>query len=147
MIGDGVQVALGADGAACNNNLDMFMEMRLAALIHKPRVGPASMSPLQVLEMATLGGARALGLEAEIGSIEVGKRADLAIVSLDGAHAQPSSPDVAGQLVYSGRSADVRHVLIDGQMVMSQRQLLTLDEEAVTAKARREAQRLGSATP
>jgi len=145
LLRDGVHVGLGADGAACNNNLDMFSEMRLAALIHNPRMGPASMPPMQVLEMATIGGARALGLEAEIGSIEVGKRADLAIVSLRGAHAIPSSRDVAGQLVYSARASDVRDVLIDGEMVMSQRELLTLDEEAVVARANQHAHRVASA--
>lgn len=145
LVSDGVHVALGADGAACNNNLDMFTEMRLAALIHQPRTGPASISPMRVLEMATLGGARALGLESEIGSIEVGKRADLAIVNLGGAHATPPSHDIAGQLVYSARSSDVRDVLIDGKLVMSQRELLTLDEDAGVAGAKKQARRLASA--
>lgn len=142
MIGEGIQVALGADGAPCNNNLDMFTEMRLAALIHNLRAGIASMMPMRVLEMATLGGARALGLEREIGSIEVGKRADLAMVNLSEAHAVPGGRDVAGQLVYSARAADVRHVVIDGKMVLRDGKLLTLDEEAVIAAARKQSRRL-----
>src|SRR6185503_10059410 len=71
----GVAVSLGADGAPCNNNLDGFMEMRLAALIHKPRAGSSAMPARQVVRMATMGGARALGLDGEIGSLEVGKKA------------------------------------------------------------------------
>src|SRR5690606_4685064 len=74
-LADGVNVALGADGAACNNRLDAFAEMRLAALVHKPRCGPRSMPARTVLEMATLGGARALGIDRDVGSIEIGKLA------------------------------------------------------------------------
>ncbi len=135
LLAEGVRVSLGADGAPCNNNLDMLVEMRLAALIHKPRAGALAMPPMQVLELATLGGARALGLEAEVGSIEPGKRADLAVVDLRGPHASPRVEDAVGQLVYSGRSADVRHVLIDGRVVMRDRELLTMDEASVLAEA------------
>ncbi|XXF76561.1 5'-deoxyadenosine deaminase [Myxococcaceae bacterium GXIMD 01537] len=139
----GVSVCLGADGAPCNNNLDMFMEMRLAALLHKPRVGPLAMPPMRVLEMATLEGARALGLEKEIGSLEVGKRADISVVDLRGAHASPSAPeDVLSPLVYAGRATDVVHVLIDGKPVMRDRQLLTLDAPAVVEAARRQSERV-----
>lgn len=130
-----VHVCLGADGAPCNNNLDMWMEMRLAALLHKPRCGPLSMPAMTVLEMATLGGARAIGLEKELGSIEVGKRADLQLVWLGGPHAQPASEDVAAQLVYSCQARDVRHVWIDGRCVLREGELQTLDEQAVVAKA------------
>jgi 5-methylthioadenosine/S-adenosylhomocysteine deaminase len=142
LLAEGVPVCLGADGAACNNNLDMFVEMRLAALIHRPRAGPQAMPPDQVLELATLGGARALGLEAEIGSIEPGKRADLAVLDLSGPHATPGGDDVCGQIVYSGRADDVRDVVIDGRMVMRERELLTLDAAAVAARARTHAARV-----
>src|SRR5690606_9241439 len=94
----GVHLCLGADGAPCNNNLDMFTEMRLAALIHKPRSGPLAMPAEKVLEMATLGGARALGLQDEIGSLEVGKRADIAVVDLQGVQDRKS--------VVQGKRAD-----------------------------------------
>jgi cytosine/adenosine deaminase-related metal-dependent hydrolase len=139
----GVTVCLGADGAPCNNNLDMFQEMRLAALLHKPRLGPRAMPPERVLEMATLGGARALGLEAEVGSLEEGKRADVTVVDLSGLHTTPSDPeDVLGPLVYAARSSDVVHVLIDGRLVLEDRVLRTLDEPSVVANARTHATRV-----
>ena len=142
LLAEGIPVSLGADGAPCNNNLDLFTEMRLAALIHKPRAGPLALPPMQVLEMATLGGARALGLQDEIGSLEVGKRADLTVVDLSEVHAVPSGGDVVAQLVYSGRASDVRHVFIDGRHVMCDRVLLTLDERTVAARAAAHSRRL-----
>ena len=145
LIADGVNVALGADGAPCSNNLDIFVEMRLAALIHKPRSGPTAMSAQTVLEMATLGGARALGLEAEVGSIEPGKRADLVTVQLDAAHATPNGDDPVAALVYSGRSEDVRDVLVDGRVLMREREVLTMDEGGVLEAARVHGERLAVA--
>jgi cytosine/adenosine deaminase-related metal-dependent hydrolase len=146
LLREGVRVCLGADGAPCNNNLDLFLEMRLAALIHKPRAGALAMQPEDVLEMATLGGARALGLEAELGSIEPGKRADLTVVDLRAPHATPTGDDVVAALVYSATSADVRHVVIDGRLVMRDRELLTMDLPAVLATAAEQARRLAVAT-
>ncbi len=141
----GVSVCLGADGAPCNNNLDMFQEMRLAALLHKPRVGPRGMPPERVLEMATLGGARALGLEAELGSLEEGKRADITVVDLSDLHSTPSNPkDVLSPLVYAARSTDVVHVLIEGKPVLKDGVLLTLDAAAVASQARQQAERVTS---
>lgn len=138
----GVRVCLGADGAACNNNLDLFAEMRLAALIHTPRLGPRAMPPWRVLEMATLHGAHALGLADELGSIEVGKRADLIVVDLGNAHATPGGDHPVAQLVHSGKAEDVRHAIVDGRLLMRDRRLLTLDEGEVVARARKHAQRL-----
>jgi 5-methylthioadenosine/S-adenosylhomocysteine deaminase len=138
----GVPVALGADGAGCNNNLDLFLELRLAALVHTPRCGPLAMAPMRVLEMATLHGARALGLHEEVGSLEEGKRADVTIVDLTAAHATPGARDVAGTLVHACRSSDVRDVIVDGEVLMRQRRLRTLDEARVLAEARRAAGRL-----
>lgn len=140
-----VHVCLGADGAPCNNNLDMFVEMRLAALIHKPRQGPLSMPARQVLQMATLGGARALGLEEELGSIEVGKKADLILLQLSGAHCTPAGDDLASQIVYSAQSQDVRDVIIDGRIVMRDRRLLTLELDDVLAAAQQHARRIADA--
>ena len=141
----GVSVCLGADGAPCNNNLDMFQEMRLAALLHKPRVGPRGMPPERVLEMATLGGARALGLEAEVGSLEEGKRADITVVDLSDPHSTPSDPrDVLSPLVYAARSTDVVHVLIEGKPVLKNGVLLTLDAAAVATQARHHSARIAS---
>jgi 5-methylthioadenosine/S-adenosylhomocysteine deaminase len=145
MLAEKMSLSLGADGAPCNNNLDMFVEMRLAALIHKPRAGPTAVSALQVLEMATLGGARAIGMDQEVGSIEVGKRADLSLIDLVGAHATPAGEDVISQLVFAGRSTDVTDVMIDGRLVMKNRELLTLNESRVIADAERHATRLAEA--
>jgi len=137
-----INVALGADGAACNNNLDAWVEMRLAALLHKPRTGPTSMSAMTVLEMATLNGARALGLEGDVGSLEEGKKADLAVVDLSDTRATPNADDVVSTLVYSGQSTDVRDVIIDGREVMRNRTVLTMRGAEVKAYARTHAKRM-----
>jgi 5-methylthioadenosine/S-adenosylhomocysteine deaminase len=142
MLDDGIAVALGADGAPCNNNLDLWTEMRLAALIHKPRAGATAMPASRVLEMATLGGARALGLESELGSIEEGKRADLTIVDLGRLASVPSGDDLVAQLVHSGKADNVTDVVIDGQIVLRAGELLTLDEPAIVAAASRHSKRL-----
>jgi len=142
MLAAGCHVAIGADGAACNNRLDAFEEMRLAALIQKPRLGPDAMPAGTVLELATLGGARALGLEAEIGSIEVGKRADLVALDLSGPHGQPADADIPSRLVYAARAADVRHVLVDGRPVVRAGRLLTADLGEIRDKANAAARRL-----
>lgn len=145
MLEAGVPLCLGADGAPCNNNLDMFTEMRLAALLHKPRVGPRGMPPERVLEMATLGGARAIGMEAELGSLEEGKRADVTVVDLSGLHTTPADPqDVLSPLVYAARSTDVVHVLIDGKPVLKDRALLTLDAASVASSARQHSARIAA---
>ena len=138
----GVPVALGSDGAPCNNTLDLFHEMRLAAVLHNPRVGPRAMTAMRVLEMATLHGARALGLEAEVGSIEAGKRADLTVVDVSGLHAGPTPEDVLSSLVHSGRSSDVSHVFIDGRPVLKDGVLTTLDAQAVLASANAHVERI-----
>jgi cytosine/adenosine deaminase-related metal-dependent hydrolase len=142
MLAAGCHVGLGADGAPCNNRLDAFAEMRLAALIQKPRLGPDALPAAQVLEMATLGGARALGLEAEIGSVEAGKRADLTVLDLSGPHAQPDDADLISRLVYSARAADVRHVIVDGKVVVRDGQLKTARVEEIRKEANRSAKRL-----
>lgn len=137
----GVNVALGADGAACNNNLDAFLEMRMAALIQKPLHGPTAMGARTVLEMATIAGARAMGLEHEIGSLEVGKKADLAIVDLNGLHTWPEG-DLVSRLVYGARAHDVMLTMVDGNIVMRDRLLLTLEEDRVRTGASRAIERL-----
>jgi cytosine/adenosine deaminase-related metal-dependent hydrolase len=116
--------------------------MRLAALLQKPRLGPETMPAAQVLEMATLGGARALGLESEIGSIEVGKCADLIVLDLDGPHAQPDEADLVSRIVYSARAGDVRHVIVDGRIVVRDGELQTADVAKIRETANREARRL-----
>ncbi len=126
----GIPISLGADGAACNNNLDMFQEMRLAALLQKSLHGPEAMPAATVLEMATLGGARALGLDREIGSLEVGKRADVIVVNLKTLHSTPHMDPVSA-LVYSARSSDVETCLVDGRILMKDKELLTMDHERI----------------
>ncbi|HZD58451.1 MAG TPA: amidohydrolase family protein, partial [Anaerolineales bacterium] len=132
MLSKGINVVIGADGAPCNNNLDAFMEMRLAALIHKPRYGPKAMPAQQVLEMMTLGGARALGLENEIGSLEAGKRADIIILNRDVLHAWPwlaASP--VSQVVYEHQSRDVETVLVNGEPLLLEGRFLKWDYDEI----------------
>jgi 5-methylthioadenosine/S-adenosylhomocysteine deaminase len=138
MLARRIPVSLGADGAPCNNRLDMFTEMRTAALLQKLAHGPEALPAARVLRMATIDGARALGLEQEIGSIETGKRADLIVVDLNQLHSSPS-PDVVSALVYSAQSTDVRTTIIDGRLVMRDRTLITLNESTVIDEANREA--------
>src|SRR5262249_6971072 len=102
MLEQGISVSLGADGAACNNRLDMFTEMRTAALLQKALHGPEVLPANRALRMATIDGATALSLESEIGSIEVGKCADLAVVRLDGLHSTPVE-DIVSAVVYSAQ--------------------------------------------
>jgi 5-methylthioadenosine/S-adenosylhomocysteine deaminase len=144
LLEQGISVSLGADGAACNNRLDMFTEMRTAALLQKALHGPEVLPANRVLRMATIDGARAMGLDAEIGSLEVGKRADLSVVRLDRLHATPVR-EVVSTLVYSAETDDVDTVLIDGELVMRDRKLLTIDEGDTIESARSEAERLISA--
>lgn len=143
LLSRGTVVSLAADGAPCNNNLDAFMEMRLAALIQKPVHGPTSMPASVIFEMATLGGARAMGMEKEIGSLEVGKKADLALVSLDGLHTQPEDGvNVYTQLVYQAKGSDVTLTMVDGKIVMEKGELKTIDVDEVRRKANQAIQRV-----
>src|ERR1700741_4218452 len=141
MLARGIPVSLGADGAACNNRLDMFTELRTAALLQKVMHGPEVLPANRALRMATIDGARALGLAAEIGSIEVGKRADLAVVRLDRLHATPVE-DVVSAVVYSAQPDDVDTVLIDGDFVLRDGKLLTINEQETIATATSEAEKL-----
>jgi len=141
MLARKIPVSLGADGAACNNRLDMFTEMRTAALLQKLAHGPEILPAMRVLQMATIDGARALGLDKEIGSIEIGKRADVIVVDLERLQSSPA-PDVVSALVYSAQPADVRITIIDGHVVMRDGELMTMNEATVLADAKREAARL-----
>src|ERR1051325_8503200 len=132
LLEEGISVSLGADGAACNNRLHMFTEMRTAALLQKVLHGPEVLPANRVFRMATIDGARAMGLAAEIGSIEVGKRADLSTVRLDQLHTTPAR-DVVSALVYSAEADDVETVIIDGKLVMRDRKLLSIDESETIA--------------
>jgi len=133
----GISVSLGADGAACNNRLDMFSEMRLAALLQKTLHGPDILNAETVLRMATVEGARALGEQDALGTLEAGKRADVMLVRLNQSHLTPRA-DLTSTLVYATQSTDVDTVIIDGQLVMRERKLLTIDEAQMIAEANAE---------
>ena len=147
MLALGLNVGIGTDGAASNNDLDMFEETRLAALLAKATAGDPTVLPArQALAMATRLGARAVHLGDVIGSIEPGKRADLVVVDLERTHNLPrfrrDANAVYSQLVYAAKSTDVVDVLCDGRWLMRDRRLLTLDEEALQAAARDVARRI-----
>ena len=136
MLALGLAVGLGPDGpAGSNNDLDMFEEMDLASKLQKVITGdPEALPARQALEMATVGGARALGLEKEIGSLEIGKRADMITVRLDRPHAVPLY-DVFSQMVYALKGSDVSDVMVNGRLVVRDAQPLTLDSKQALAKA------------
>jgi cytosine/adenosine deaminase-related metal-dependent hydrolase len=142
MLERGISVSLGADGAACNNRLDMFTEMRSMALMQKVLHGPEAVPAGQALRIATMGGAKALGLAKEIGSLESGKRADVIVVNLNSLHSTPHARDLVSALVYSAQTSDVKTVIIDGRLVMKDRELLTIDELSVCADAEGESEQL-----
>jgi 5-methylthioadenosine/S-adenosylhomocysteine deaminase len=130
----GVNVALGADGAASNNRLDGWEELRLAGLLAKLRDGPTALPADELFELATVGGARALGIDADTGSIELGKQADLAVLDLKRLHADGAA-DVYTQLAYSARATDVRGVLVGGRVVVEDGRLVECDEREVLREA------------
>jgi 5-methylthioadenosine/S-adenosylhomocysteine deaminase len=133
----GVSVALGADGAASNNRLDGWEELRLAGLLGKLRDGPQALAAADLFEMATIGGARAIGLDVDVGSIEVGKSADLVVLDLRRAHAV-GPDDVYTRLVYSARASDVRLVTVAGRVLVENGQLLAFSEQQAIQDAEHE---------
>lgn len=140
MLDMGLNVGVGTDGPASNNDLDMFEEMRLAALLAKTKSNDPTVLPArQALMLATIGGARALHMGHLTGSLEVGKRADLAIVNMDGVHNRPhfaNNPDaIYSRLIYAAKAGDVQHVLCNGRWLLRDQQLLTVDETAALAAA------------
>jgi 5-methylthioadenosine/S-adenosylhomocysteine deaminase len=136
MLREGITVAVATDGCGSNDNLDMFEAMRTAALMHKlSTLNPKVISAQKVLEMATVDAARAIGEERELGSIEVGKRADLVLVDLDKPHLQPLH-DLVRTLVYCANGADVETVIIDGKMVYERGQIKTVNEEKVIQRTK-----------
>ncbi len=134
LIAAGVGCAIGADGAPCNNNLDGFTGLRLVALLHKPRMGPRTLPAPEAVRLATLGGAAALGLADRIGSLELGKRGDVIAVDVTPLHTVPTGSPWS-QIAYAAKSCDVRHVAVDGNVVVRDKALLTLDLGKVRARA------------
>jgi len=145
MLKAGVRIGLGTDGAASNNDLDMWEEMRLAAFLQKvEQMNPEVLPAGTVLTMATRGGATAIGLGDKIGSIEPGKRADLIQVEFDDVHHVPTY-DVVSHLVYVNDEQDVASVVVDGKVLMRDREMLTIDTDRVATEARAFAARIQSA--
>ena len=141
----GVPLGLGTDSAASNNDLDMFEAMRMASLLHKLQSGdPRAVGARTALDMATMGGARALGMASQIGSLEPGKRADLIVVDMTAARQTPMY-DPISHLVYVTRGDDVRTTVVHGRVLMRDRKVLSLDEPAVLREARGWAQTVQAA--
>jgi len=142
MLKAGVKVGLGTDGASSNNNLDLLEEARLAAFLHKlanddPTVIPAG----QALALATLGGAKAMEMESEIGSLEPGKSADIILLDMNKPHMYPRH-DLTSHIIYSARASDVTTVIINGELVMENGVLTGIDEQEVLGKAEEKAKAL-----
>ncbi|ORY71839.1 uncharacterized protein BCR38DRAFT_454258 [Pseudomassariella vexata] len=145
MVKAGVNVAMGTDGAPCNNGYDMLREMHLASVLHKGNnLEASSIGAHEALEMATIKGAKALGLEKEVGSIEVGKKADLVVLSARGSWAAPWDPgyvaeggmDPVSLVIGSCTGRDVTYVMVDGQILVEDGKLLCADEENIMQAAR-----------
>ncbi|MDQ1393354.1 MAG: 5-methylthioadenosine/S-adenosylhomocysteine deaminase, partial [Acidimicrobiaceae bacterium] len=148
LLAAGVNVSLGTDGGANNNSHDMIREMKAGCLVQNVTTRRAgALSAEAALELATIGGARAIGRADELGSLEVGKRADVVLVDLDRPHTVPVA-DPVSNLVYAANGSDVHTVLIDGQVVVRDRVAMRVDEDAIVAEARAAAARVvGSITP
>ena len=144
LLAEGVNICLGTDGAASNNDLDLLAEMRTASLLAKGHSGDArSCDAQQAIEMATINGARALGLADKIGSVEVGKHADLIAIDLNALNTQPVYDPVA-QIVYAADSRQVSHVWIDGEMQLRNGEFCSLDQHEIIARANTWAQKIGA---
>ncbi len=142
MVRAGVNVSIGTDGPASNNDLDLFHEAQLAALVQKGITGDPTVLPAEkVFSMLTIDGARALGLGDRVGSLEVGKLADLAVIDFDSVNLTPCY-NLYSHLIYGASPADVCHTMIHGKMVMQNRQMLTLEEEKVKSRVRQIAQQI-----
>lgn len=139
----GVPVSLGADGAPCNNSLDGLREARLAALLQKPLFGPRALPAKTAFSLLTRGGAAALGMESEIGSLEPGKRADLVEFDLEGAHLAPCG-DVYSRLIYAAERSDITRVFVDGELAVDRGVSTYCDAARVVTQANEAAARLFS---
>jgi 5-methylthioadenosine/S-adenosylhomocysteine deaminase len=147
MVDLGLHVGIGTDGPASNNDLDMFEEVRLAALLQKGVFGDPTLLPAKMVwTLATIEGARALHIDHLTGSLESGKRADVAVISTRNIHQLPHftrDPEaIYSQLVYATKATDVRDVIVDGRLLMRERRLLSLDEEEITREAGRVARQI-----
>ena len=138
----GINVGIGTDGSGSTTTLDMFEELKVTAYLQKVKtLLPTSITAYEILKMATIEGAKVLGLENEIGTIEVGKKADLIFINTDKVHLQPEN-DICSNIVYSANGADVETVIIDGKVIMKDRKLIDIDENEVVSKVNEIAKRL-----
>lgn len=148
LLEQGVTIGLGADGAPCNNNLDMMTELRLASLMHKPRCGPTALPAYRMLEMATIEGARCLGIERETGSLEVGKRGDVILLRHDGLHCSPAAGvPLSSKIVYSLRGTDVDATIVDGRILYQDRRFTALDQRRIVDESNRQLEMVLKRTP
>jgi len=142
MLASGIHVGLGTDGCASNNNLDLLVEMDMAAKLHKvATMDPTTMNALTVLRMATIDGAKALGMDQDIGSLETGKKADIIIININKPHLTPMYNPYS-HIVYAARGDDVTHVVVNGKLMMNDRKILTVDLVDIMAKARKKSKEI-----
>lgn len=141
-IKENISVSLGADGAPCNNNLSQFTEMRLASLIQKPIYGPATMDALTVFRLATIEGSKSLHLDKEVGSIEVGKKADLVFLNLENANQTLIDENIYSTIIYSANEKNVEHVMIEGEWVVKGGKSLNYDDDELLANGKSELKKL-----
>jgi 5-methylthioadenosine/S-adenosylhomocysteine deaminase len=143
MVAAGLTVGIGTDGTASNNTLDLLRDTQLTALLHKGVTGdPTALPARKMIEMATIDGARVLGLDDRIGTLVEGKQADVVCIELDHPHAVPMY-DPYSHLVFAARASDVRHVLVAGQLLVGNRELATMDRERIASDAKQFAEELG----
>jgi len=136
MISKGICVGIGTDGAASNNNLDMFEEMKFASLLQKVNtMNPEALNSNQAIQMATINGAKALNLDEEIGSIEVGKKADIILIDKNSINLTPMSDVISSNLVYAANGSNVNTTICNGKILMENRKLTSLDENKIMEKA------------
>jgi len=142
MVNEGINVAIGTDGSSSNNNLNMFEELHLGALVNKGiEEDPTIIPAYKMLEIATINGAKALGIDDEVGTLECGMKADLILVDLNKAHLTPHH-DLVAMLVYSAAGSDVSHVICNGQLIMEDYKILTFDEQEIITLAKEHAMQL-----
>jgi len=147
MLARGIKVSFGTDGAASNNTLDLLRDAQMAAMIYKGLSGdPTTMPARTVAELLTVGGARVLGLDGRIGTLEPGKRADLICLAVDSPHATPVY-DPFSHLAYAARASDVRHTVVDGEVVVEDRRLTRIDEAELLESVRHAAAKVKAAVP
>ena len=133
----GVCVSIGTDGASSNNNLDLIEELKTASLLQKvSTLDPKVVSSDEAIQMATIRGAEALGLDSQIGSIEVGKKADLILIDTNAANMTPDSSNITSNIVYSANGSNVDTTICNGKILMENKKLTVLDEDEIYAKAR-----------